>query len=1426
MKKFLTPIFTLAAIALLAGCAKEEDKRLPVEEGLVPVTFSVNLDGAAATKAFSDGTTADALLVGVYNQQGEGTSATYTYLSDLSVTSFTGEKAVPVTGKAAIFKTTLIRGQKYVLVFWAQKASSSAYTVDFTNQDLSVSNAGDANDETRDAFYKVYETGVISETNKDFTGIELKRPFAQINVLAPNADVANAAMSKVLLSKTAMSVEKVPTKMNILTGEVSSAEADLKTFTFSAAAITEQPFDDYSSTHTYIAMNYVLAGAEKALYNVKLDVGNTVNAVEQTPIHFDINSVPAQRNFRTNIIGNVFTLDASFNIIIAPEYQAPDWDKLLGDGTFEPTTITPTVSPTLPEGVGITAGTGTQPATITFAAGTTNPLTISAVASSEAQIKAQTSNAAVATAAVSGSNVTINPVGPGEATVTIYTDPVLATKAIDETKNYAAGKLVYKVVVEAPAEKKDVSIVCQDVNLKVGGSWELEPEVTPEELYTEIVATPAEGYATYFDWDADNWIIEAKKETPEGGIAITLSYPGNDEYKEASTTIHVIISEKAVPEIAFENFAVKVGETKTLADLYDVDEGPTVSFEAEAEQDVYELTATTIKGLKGGSATLTLKLAETATTAATSKTVTVTVNKIAPTVKAENLELTVGDIKTLVAGEDFTTNSDGEVSLTVDPDYTGFLTVEPGTLKIKALKEGEGMFSINVAESDKYLAGSEVVVVTINPAPVQEPETATIEITGVPTAAVEPGGQFDVTITTNSSAPVVVSISNGAGVNKKSDNTYTVTASDNLTEDTEVTLTASVAAVENAFTAAETTAKFTVKKKEDVVPPTSSEYVKITSTADVTDGDYLIVYEGESAVAFNGSLETLDAVGNTIAVTIASGKIAGSEAIDAAVFSFDVYDEGFSIQSASGKYIGRTTTGNGLNANDTAILNTIEVTDGVAAITSNGLVLKYNKASNQTRFRYYGSGQEDIAIYKKVGSGSGATPTQKENPTLTINGTIPTEAMVKDATFDFSVATNSTGAITVTLTPEGAATVAAKANAEKTWTVTAGEPSAETTVTLTVSVAATDTYKAASATKTFKVAKKAGDDPTEVITATVAEFLAAEVSASQKYQLTGIVTKHNNSIDTTYGNFDLVDESGTVYVYGLTATEKELTITSETNFKGNNDKSYSTLGIEEGDEVTLIGYRGAYNTTIEVIGAYYVSHKADTTPKFGASINGETIAAAGGTKTVTVTGNVAWTATATGGATLSADSGEGAGTITVTIPANTSETLEPEYTVTVSTAADVETKSYSFTVKQSKYVAPSGDETTVSTTIADYATANSWVNETRYDSIVLDSNISADVSAKSTTGNTGKYYTNGNNWRFYQGEEAKLIINAANGATLKSVKVEFTVTNNGALTYEGNAITSGTEFEVSGTSAELVVGNSGTATNGQVRFTSIEVTYN
>lgn len=143
-------------------------------------------------------------------------------------------------------------------------------------------------------------------------------------------------------------------------------------------------------------------------------------------------------------------------------------------------------------------------------------------------------------------------------------------------------------------------------------------------------------------------------------------------------------------------------------------------------------------------------------------------------------------------------------------------------------------------------------------------------------------------------------------------------------------------------------------------------YNKVTS---ISEGDYLIVYETGNLI-FDGSLETLDAVGNTKSVTIIDGAIESNVSNDAAVFTISEVTGGYSIQSVSGYYIGQTSDANGLATNTTtAYTNTISINYGNADIVSSKAHLRYNSAANQTRFRYYKSSsynsQEAIQLYKK-----------------------------------------------------------------------------------------------------------------------------------------------------------------------------------------------------------------------------------------------------------------------------------------------------------------------------------------------------------------------------------------------------------------------------------------------------------------------------
>ena len=156
---------------------------------------------------------------------------------------------------------------------------------------------------------------------------------------------------------------------------------------------------------------------------------------------------------------------------------------------------------------------------------------------------------------------------------------------------------------------------------------------------------------------------------------------------------------------------------------------------------------------------------------------------------------------------------------------------------------------------------------------------------------------------------------------------------------------------------------------------TSHYYKKVTTASDLSNGEYLIVYEGNSshaAVAFDGSRETLDGANNGVEVTISDGAIASSTTLDAATFTIDLTNG--TLKSASGAYIGVSSNSNGLkqSTDPSAYVNSFSIDDAenavIEAVFSESIMsLRYNYASNDLRFRYYkNSGQQPIALYKKV----------------------------------------------------------------------------------------------------------------------------------------------------------------------------------------------------------------------------------------------------------------------------------------------------------------------------------------------------------------------------------------------------------------------------------------------------------------------------
>ena len=321
MKKCL---FLGAMAAMLLGTASCSSDMEPTMGGETPVSFSVSLGDDIDSRTISDGLKANTLKFAVFENGTE--------IPKLAQT-------VDVVDKKATVTTRLVKGHTYSFVFWAQNSACTAYnTSDMSAIKVDYTSVN-CNDETRDAFYKMDSFTVSEAFEKEEV---LTRPFAQINFLASDA----AGVVNVDQYQSQVTVTGVPTTLNTLDGTVTDPT---EVTTYAYTTIPKETLEGYE-TYKYVAMNYVLAATNKEMktevaLTVKDEKGAEVNTVT-------VANCPVQRNYRTNIFGDLFTLQGKFNITIDPIYQGefilPEkvWD---GVTIKEPTVDGETVYITTPE---------------------------------------------------------------------------------------------------------------------------------------------------------------------------------------------------------------------------------------------------------------------------------------------------------------------------------------------------------------------------------------------------------------------------------------------------------------------------------------------------------------------------------------------------------------------------------------------------------------------------------------------------------------------------------------------------------------------------------------------------------------------------------------------------------------------------------------------------------------------------------------------------------------------------------------------------------------------------------------------------------------------------------------------------------------------------------------------------------------------
>lgn len=296
--------FAAAAMAVLAlACAKE-----PVtgDGQTVEATFDVDVPGVeVSTKGLSDAASVNELICQVFLNDGN-----YTPVPDLNQT-------VTVTDKHAKVTFNLVKGQKYSFAFWAQAKGTGYYdTRDLRAVKMNV-DAVKANDPAMDAYFAQKDFSALSTPVTDIkkNTVALYRAVAQVNFGTINSDRAD----KLEVVKSKIKLTEVPTVFDVVRGYKDDAYSVPATIEFKENVPVEEKLLVAGNEYGYLSTCYVFAYKDQKLTDATATfwVGSTSRTVSAP-------NAPYKRNMRTNILGDLLTINQDFNIVVDPDFKGGD----------------------------------------------------------------------------------------------------------------------------------------------------------------------------------------------------------------------------------------------------------------------------------------------------------------------------------------------------------------------------------------------------------------------------------------------------------------------------------------------------------------------------------------------------------------------------------------------------------------------------------------------------------------------------------------------------------------------------------------------------------------------------------------------------------------------------------------------------------------------------------------------------------------------------------------------------------------------------------------------------------------------------------------------------------------------------------------------------------------------------------------------
>jgi hypothetical protein len=214
-----------------------------------------------------------------------------------------------------VVEVELLNGQNHIVLLWAQHndvwVDEQENEIDLTNITYpSVTLGLTAAECDKYAAFSAFK--FIPATERTNTGtIELKRPFAQVNVAT-----LDPAHYNVAITGTTLEVKGAGNAFNV--AKQAASETVNVTYNWSGKVFLNDPLTVNNKNYDhYLAMGYVFTSG-----NVVVDY--TIDAGRHGVIKNTINAVPVEKNYRTNIIGNLLTSDVKYNVLLDKKWGQPE----------------------------------------------------------------------------------------------------------------------------------------------------------------------------------------------------------------------------------------------------------------------------------------------------------------------------------------------------------------------------------------------------------------------------------------------------------------------------------------------------------------------------------------------------------------------------------------------------------------------------------------------------------------------------------------------------------------------------------------------------------------------------------------------------------------------------------------------------------------------------------------------------------------------------------------------------------------------------------------------------------------------------------------------------------------------------------------------------------------------------------------------